>query len=419
MSIHAKPLKILANYPRNILVALIVDGWLLSEDQYAWVSYDRREPGCLRAAFDALAYAISGLENNTLELSTIRRLHAHFTNLVEFSKEKERYIKPGRFREGGECFNISSKSATKEGLKELLQSIKNQPIDTLGARLESNDKLEKYDAKSLANVEIDDQLINHILNKIARQDYLYHAVSVVGIKLEQEVQKLIDRYNQQIKTAASDDDKLNVIIELIYDLEHIHPFFEANLRTFGIGLMTRLLMQNGFAPATFENPNRFDAYSKKELLQEVKNAIALTEEIVNGKKEIFSYPIDSRVPDTCQNMYSEIIGSFVYQIKFELQQLDKSSKPVEMINAIQHTLFSSEKNDKMTEIESTEMKDRLSILDNINIQIHNEVHQEQLKPNVSRGSFFLDLSKMDNATLDWFKDMSKEEEEDLFSILNK
>ena len=65
-----------------------------------------------------------------------------------------------------------------------------------------------------------------------------------------------------------------VIGKTIQSLERIHPLVNANGRTFVNILLNILLMEHGFPPATFYQPNIFDAFD--ELVEALKSSIANT-----------------------------------------------------------------------------------------------------------------------------------------------
>jgi hypothetical protein len=56
-------------------------------------------------------------------------------------------------------------------------------------------------------------------------------------------------------------------IELCQNLEQLHPFPDANARTFSILLLNHLLARDKLPLAMFEDPNRLDGWSKAELSQ--------------------------------------------------------------------------------------------------------------------------------------------------------
>jgi Fic family protein len=102
--------------------------------------------------------------------------------------------------------------------------------------------------------------------------------------VEERASGLCEKYNNEIKNLHNNDAKLELIITTIYALEHLHPFNDGNTRTFSIALLLRLLLQNGFIPPTQFNPNFIEGMSVKEFISEMRQAMGVTENLVNGSK---------------------------------------------------------------------------------------------------------------------------------------
>jgi len=89
-----------------------------------------------------------------------------------------------------------------------------------------------------------------------------------------ELQKLINKYYQNI---ASSNGNSELIIKAIADFAHqadlLHPFDDGNVRTIVFLVVNKLLLENGFPPAIFEDPNRFDGYTVNELYNEINDGM--------------------------------------------------------------------------------------------------------------------------------------------------
>ncbi len=94
---------------------------------------------------------------------------------------------------------------------------------------------------------------------------------------EEFVETYITEFNQNIKKAKTDDEKLLAIASCISQIERLHPFYDGNCRTMLI-LTNKLLMQNGLPPCIYENPNRIDMFSNAEIVNEIKKGQALFKE---------------------------------------------------------------------------------------------------------------------------------------------
>ncbi len=101
--------------------------------------------------------------------------------------------------------------------------------------------------------------------------------------------RVLDTFRQNIRAAASEQDKLVAIAQCCQELEQAHPFSDGNARTFGFLLVNKLLLESDLEPAMIEDPNRFDGYSAAELAQEIRKGQAQFREICAG-------PVQKDVP---------------------------------------------------------------------------------------------------------------------------
>ena len=81
---------------------------------------------------------------------------------------------------------------------------------------------------------------------------------------------IIDHYRQALPRAATENAKLAEIAKCVQRLEQAHLFMDGNARTTGFLVLNKLLLENGFSPAMIADPNRFDAFSINELVQEIR-----------------------------------------------------------------------------------------------------------------------------------------------------
>ena len=81
---------------------------------------------------------------------------------------------------------------------------------------------------------------------------------------------IIAHYRQALPGAATPEAKLAEIAKCVQRLEQAHLFQDGNARTTGFLVLNKLLLENGFSPAMFADPNRFDANSTAELVQQIR-----------------------------------------------------------------------------------------------------------------------------------------------------
>lgn len=76
------------------------------------------------------------------------------------------------------------------------------------------------------------------------------------------------RYHLAPKT--TEDEKLHAIARLCQDLDQLHVFVDGNIRTTGILLLNKLLIENGLSPSVMHDVNQLDCLSEDELVTIIK-----------------------------------------------------------------------------------------------------------------------------------------------------
>lgn len=97
---------------------------------------------------------------------------------------------------------------------------------------------------------------------------------VCGFKTSKECTAMADKvlrsHAKAMRGEKSDDGKLRRIAETCRTLEQAHLFNDGNARTVGFLLLNRLLLNAGMSPALMANPNEFDGFSTRELVQSIR-----------------------------------------------------------------------------------------------------------------------------------------------------
>jgi hypothetical protein len=194
----------------------------------------------------------------------------------------------------------------------------------------------------------DNQKLANTYDFLAQSDRFNYYIAPRSDHLGRDIQQEIEIYQSALEKAANDDEKLQAIVNLIWMCDHIHPFFDVNIRTFAITLLTRLLLQNGFPPATFEDPNRFDGFSKKEMLVEVKKAMQNTIDITNGKKDLFGFNSDAIPTAEQDKLVTNYAAEFVAAInkEYSKQAVLAIKNDIQREWSKGHTVFSNPAGDE-------------------------------------------------------------------------
>lgn len=203
--------------------------------------------------------------------------------LVYQELRKDRQWLPQGIREGRSQnvrFDIEPRSDTHPGGTYTRAGI----IETLG-RTTAGGVLEGFSTvrQNLVIITAEDIIDNEYLPSV-----LTIYTHKEGDDLRQRINSITADYHKSLPLAKTDEAKLKVMIQTVQTLEQLHPFLDGNLRTFGILLLNRMLIENDMTPTILEDPNRFDGFSVDELIQEVRNGQQAFEAVKRG--EDVSYP---------------------------------------------------------------------------------------------------------------------------------
>lgn len=274
-------------FPVEELYRVVVDGTLHTKEN-GWVGYEKREPGCLKAFFDAFLFICQN-KNDPLTVEYIQTIHALCSAYNEDVSKLGRppgklytYLYVNHHEALEKCkydhtFTIPHERATIAGITQYLDQITKNPYRILGRLIYEGTEIipgafGKKGNNNLAEWVLKDM---HTTGKYLR----YHAPRT-GIY--ESISMIVDSYQKDISQVQTKEEKLYSIAKHIQLFEKLHPFPDENGRTFVNALLNRMLMQNGFTLAIFEEPNLFDLYSVSELVEVIKDAIENGRKITQG-----------------------------------------------------------------------------------------------------------------------------------------
>ncbi|WP_069683455.1 Dot/Icm T4SS effector AnkN/AnkX/LegA8, partial [Legionella parisiensis] len=277
-------------YPPEEIWRLFVDGRFWSKEN-GWQGYESREQGSINAALESLCSIALQVdragEGFELSVDLIKEIHKKCGKKVEELQDKN----PGEIRiDEPVSFGIPANRASIKGIEEFLGLVfllKGEAefgpgkIGSLGYP-----KFDKNYFKDLTVEEIP-ELAKKIYKDMCEDGHsnTTHFYLAVQKNVDEFLEAITRSYNKEIKDAHTIDAKLQVIAKHIRYYEVLHPFRDANGRTFVNNLLNILLMQQGLPPATFYEPNVFDLYSSDELVVVIKEAIFNTVEIIEKSKQ--------------------------------------------------------------------------------------------------------------------------------------
>lgn len=342
----------LTKYNSTELYRLVVDG-RFHKKQQGWVGYYQREPHSIEAVLNSLALAITNLEDTNLTEEYIIELHKRCIEKVEGLTDADATYH-GR---APTYFELEPGNTTLEGLHELIGLLdaefkRESGCDGPYIDPKYKPSIWRWNPSDEAIVRQDNDhgsFYNPTSKKLHKKLQDIFSGICQGKKctyvvprprsddfFSKKINDWIKIYNAAIKAAKEivdveqrNEAVLAAMVDFIYKLAILHPFGDANGRTFVNVLLNRLLIQNGFLPATFENPNVFFGHSKKQIILKVKEAIQNTKKIIDGEEKIFGFR-SSEIPKKMRVLYPPMIANFLQTLKKETARFKKLIYPFGM-----------------------------------------------------------------------------------------
>ncbi|CEK09705.1 hypothetical protein [Legionella hackeliae] len=135
--------------------------------------------------------------------------------------------------------------------------------------------------------EFNDEELDNLARKIysliqsGEEIHLFPPTRVIA---EAWAEKAVEQFNRTISQATYPETIIEIIDNLVHELEILHLFHDVNCRTNYL-LMNFLFLTHSLKWATEFNPNRLDAYSSQERIEQHKQAIFRTDYIIANKKQ--------------------------------------------------------------------------------------------------------------------------------------
>lgn len=298
---------LLKQFDKAQLFRFFVDGRF--QKKYAgWVGYEAGERGSVQALLNGFAFMVDNFDlSQGLRCTYLLDLHKTCMLSIETENKKS---SPGDIRYLNAGMPFFAKTTTLENIQEIFALRKddgtavfnNQKYAKTANELDANTIYEAIQNEGKLNyrnwypvIDIKTQLA---LEKKASLHEFYQAKHHVQMLFVDKVEAIVFRYNNAIKSADSDDERLRCIALVVRELELLHPFPDGNCRTFACVLLTQMLLYYGFYPAILSNPNLDGEYSLDQWITEIKHGMACTKLLLeNPQARIYEYSILDAQPE--------------------------------------------------------------------------------------------------------------------------
>ncbi len=217
--------------------------------------YEELEPGYLQGIYKGY-YLMLQTIFTPLEAILYKQLHDTCSKSV-CSKEESEGIPLGfrKISDGAEAFGlIPGYTVSEKGVEELKIRRKSYVI------IEEETKDVIFPLK-IAIEDPDKTIIQSIIK--GTPPYLCQKPTREET-CKFNVNFLIDLYEKAPKETP--EQKLHAIARLCQDLDQFHFFVDGNIRTTGILVMNKLLIENGLSPTVMKDVNQLDCLSEEEIV---------------------------------------------------------------------------------------------------------------------------------------------------------
>lgn len=222
--------------------------------KYGENDYEREEQGYLQGVMNGYLFMLSTI-GRPLTPDLYEQLHDHCVEGI-YTAEHPRGIPKGyrRYSDGAEAFYlIPGHTVSDKGVKEL----KNR-INTYAYVDDSTKDRFNFLKDAIQSPETTVESQKPILKlKPTRPE-----------TCKRNAQFCIDLYLAAPKN--SEQEKLFAIAGICQDLDQLHLFVDGNIRTTGILLVNKLLIENGISPTVMRDVNQLDCLSREEIVDLIR-----------------------------------------------------------------------------------------------------------------------------------------------------
>jgi UDP-N-acetylmuramoyl-tripeptide--D-alanyl-D-alanine ligase len=296
-----------ARFDHRQLFRFFVDG-RFQQSYRGWSGYEANEPGSATGIMNAYCLVFDNFDlYQGLTSRYIQNLHRTcMANVITKNKKST----PGELRYLESGFNLYKINSTLASLEELLEMRRGDGshlFHTAGYRKSADeftaqgllDALREHGRLRFRNwypvLTAEQQAA---LDEGQTLDEFYQVKHCIQRGFALRVDRIVERYNQEIEAAATPFQALTAISRVVRDIELLHPYPDGNGRTLIAVLMTHLLLHEGFLPAILRDPNIDAELSSTEFAEEIQQGIANTELLLaDPEATLFAYAISESTPE--------------------------------------------------------------------------------------------------------------------------
>jgi hypothetical protein len=188
------------------------------------------------------------------------------------------------------AFGLTSETATKAGLSFILKNYFLTHSDSSTPSSPPSQTVCQITKQSgffpVVLKKFTEDIIPDLIDKILKNPGIYSAgphdkhsaddIRLLETQFIERFYRSVDKFKKPVAPEHQDAFLLE-LAKLLQVLSIVHGFTDGNTRTIVMGAGNKLLLDFGFPPAMYEDPNVFDGHSPEELVTIIKDAIHNTE----------------------------------------------------------------------------------------------------------------------------------------------
>ena len=284
----------LKKFDTRQLFRLFVDGQHQKKYQ-GWKGYEKNEPHSLRAILNGLCLVLKNFDIRS-GLRSAYLIDLHRTCMLHVQSRVES-TSPGDFRFTPSLSPLNKGKATLENIHELLELRTGDDTIVFGTP-GFRKRAENLNAEEVFNAIQEKGFVDYrswypLLDPDQRQArdkqksvvHFYVVKHYIQMCYALKVDAIVETFNDRMRSATSDTERLAQIAWVTRNLKLLHPFPDGNTRTISCLLLNQLLMNHGFDPVLLYNPNLDCQCSLAQWTQELQKGMAAFNTLLNNPED--------------------------------------------------------------------------------------------------------------------------------------
>lgn len=273
-----KPARLPATFdPADLWLLIGIDYRFLDYDPLGFVKFEDREPGCVPAMFKAYRTMLGMTDIKLLDKKySVSRVA---TEILKRTKTYHKLVSTSVVNLQRDCNSGEFRNGTNVGFGMILESRSDRMFPTASEAGVQAIQKRKFVRGPQKQPEI--KLYYHI---VIREDKSIRVQADLTKKneIENTFNLLCERLIEDLRLTSDTDKRLQHVAAFIQDAMLLHPFGDANNRTFVCMLLNDFLYSVQESPALFVEANIFDGFDIPTLVKKLKEGQQLFKDTISG-----------------------------------------------------------------------------------------------------------------------------------------